>query len=64
MVAAAPIDQLPVAIIEEEHAVKLLARRPAVITAIRRRLGIRQELNRHPRHDKRLPRLQSRAAPC
>lgn len=63
MVAAAPIYQLPVGVIEEEHAVKLLARQPAVTAAVRRRLGIRQELNRHPRHDKRPPRLPNRAAP-
>jgi hypothetical protein len=47
VLAAAPSDQLPVSTIEEERPVQLVPRRAAVISTVRGRLHIRQELDRH-----------------
>ena len=47
--AAALADQLPVRVIQKEDPVQLHPRRRAIEASIRRRLRVRQELDRHPR---------------
>jgi hypothetical protein len=48
-------DQRTVGVVEEEHPVQLLLRRPARIAAVPGRLIICQELNRHFPKDKADP---------
>jgi hypothetical protein len=47
-----PPDQLQVIVFQEEHAIKVTLRRRPSIPAVRRRLVIRQELNRRKPHRK------------
>jgi hypothetical protein len=55
-VAAAPqADQLQVLVIEEEHPLKVRLRRRGRVPPVRRRLIIRQELNRHNPYRRREP---------
>ena len=53
VVATTFLDQVSVGVIEEEHAVELLARRARVIAAVRSRLRIGQELDRRRLHNRR-----------
>ena len=55
VVPAPQVHQLPVLVIKEEHPLQVRLRRRPRVPAVRRRLVIRQELNRHRPHPRGEP---------